>query len=317
MHNIRRFYYQNKDKIWKVVLIIAFLLGIIYYLNWIASQDNNNINNVVATNKNDIYSDNQNKTYISDKSAISGGTINKQEVEKINNTISRFLQYCKDEKFEDAYSMISLDCKQKKYKTMKEFKDKYIKTKFNKNYIYEIEEWGKNIYRISISEDPLATGVIGNIEKTIEYITIVEEESQNRLNINNYIGQKNINKEKTKNNIKITTVNKETYIDYEIYNLKVENLSNRTIKLDAYEKTNTIYLEDAKGNRYNAYSYEILEEELIILPKRTFEISVKFSNSYSESRTIKKLVFSNLILNYDKYESQEGSQEISEFVIDL
>ena len=110
MHNIRHFYYQNKEKIWKVVLIIAFLLGIIYFFNDRAKENTNK--NQYTSNNNINYSDEQNKTYISNQSAISGETVSKQEVEKINNTVSKFLQYCKNGNIEDGYNMLSKDCKE-------------------------------------------------------------------------------------------------------------------------------------------------------------------------------------------------------------
>lgn len=316
MHNLRRFYYQNKEKIWKVVLIVAALLGLIYFLNYttVERSKQNNSNQVIESQS---YSDEENKTYISDKSAITGENITSEDAQKINNTVSKFLQYCKNENYEEAYNMISSDCKEKKYPTVDKFTEKYIKTKFGKDKVYEIEEWIGNTYRVSISEDILATGNVGNTKKIVEYITIVKENSENKLNINNYVGQKDIGKEITKNNVRITVIKKDIYMDYEIYDFKVENLSSKTIKLDAFEKTSSMYLEDTKGNQYNAYSHEIFEDELVILPKRTFEISIKFSNAYASNRTIETIVFSNLILDYDEYENEPKSEDLSEFVINL
>ena len=131
MHNFRRFYYQNKEKIWKVVLIIAFLLGLIYYMNDLVEKQSNP-SNVVAMPEKDIYSDTQNKTYISDKSPVTGGTVTKQEVEIINNTISKFLENCKNEKYEQAYNMLSVECKENGYDTLEKFKNEYIKSRFKK-----------------------------------------------------------------------------------------------------------------------------------------------------------------------------------------
>ena len=317
MHNLRRFYYQNKEKIWKVVLIIAFLLGIIYFLNHKAIEDNNKNSSTVISSSNVSYSDNENNTYISNKSAISGGSVTKQEVEKINSTISKFLQYCKNEKYEEAYNMLSLDCKEKKYQTLEKFTQNYAKTKFNKNDVYEVEEWINNTYRVSISVDKLATGELGNSKKLTEYITIVEEDSQNKLNINSYVGQKDIGKEVTQDNVKVTVLSKEIYMDYEIYNFKIENLSSETIKLDAFESADSIYLEDSKGYKYNSYKHEILEEKLEMISGMQLEISIKFSNAYTSNRDIKRIIFSNLVLDYKQYKTEPESDLLSEFIINL
>lgn len=317
MHKLRHFYYQNKEKIWKVILIIVFLLGIIYFLNWQTENKSNQISNSESNNTKINYEDNQNKTYISDKSAITGSEVTESIVNKINNTISKFLQYCKNENYEEAYNMISADCKKKKYSTLEEFTEKYAKSKFSQNDVYEIEEWILNTYRVSISEDSLATGQIGNKKKIEEYITIVKENSSEKLNINSYVKLEELGETTTKNDVKITAVNKEVYMDYEIYNLKVENLSNKTIKIDAFEKTNSIYLEDLKENKYYSYSHEILEDDLVILPKMTTEISIKFSNAYSTSRTINKIVFSNFIYDNTTYENEPTAEKLSKFIVNL
>lgn len=317
MHKLRHFYYQNKEKIWKVILIIVFVLGIIYFLNWQTENKTNQISNSTSNNTKINYEDDENKTYISDKSAITGSEVTESTVNKINNTISKFLQYCKNENYEEAYNMISFDCKKKKYSTLEEFIEKYVQSKFSKNNVYEIEEWILNTYRVSISEDALATGQIGNKKKIEEYITIVKENSSEKLNINSYVKQEELGKSTTKNDVKITAINKEVYMDYEIYNLKVENLSNKTIKIDALEKTNSIYLEDLKENKYYSYSHEILEDDLVILPKMTTEISIKFSNAYSTSRTINKIVFSNFIYDNTAYENEPTTEKLSKFIVNL
>lgn len=320
MHNLRHFYYQNKEKIWKVVLFIAFLLGIIYFLNShaISNETQSNISNTL--NSNEIYSDEQNKTYISNQSAISGGSVEKTEVEEINSTISKFLQYCKNGNLEQAYEMISADCKENEYKTLENFQNKYVKSKFDKTSIYKIEKWISNTYKISISKDLLLTGDINNNEKQTEYITITKEDGEKKLNINSYIGKKDINKEATQENIKITAISKKIYLDYEIYNFKIENLSSNTIKLDCLKKIGTIHLEDSNGNTYNAYTNEILDEDLEIKANHENSLTIKYANKYSNKTQIKSVIFENVILNYPKYkkaENIETFEEICELKINL
>lgn len=318
MHKLRHFYYQNKEQIWKVVLIIAFLLGIIYYINYAISNENVQTN-TNTKNEEAIYSDEQNKTYISNKSAISGNPVIKEEAQEVNNSISKFLQYCKNGNSEAAYNMLSADCKQSEYNTLEKFQERYLKSKFNKDDTYEIEQWIRNTYKVTISQDMLATGNL-NSSKKVEYITIVEEDSQNKLNINGYIGKKEINKETTINQVKITVLSKKAYMDYEIYDFNIENLSSKTIKLDSLEKTGTMYLENSNGTNYNAYAHEISDEQLEIKSKHIYNLNIKYANVYSDKVTIEKIVFNNLILDYPKYKMVENKsefEEICQFVIKL
>lgn len=310
MHNLRHFYYQNKEKIWKVVLIIAFLLGIIYFINN-SYKSEENLNNISNSQANNMYSDNENKTYISDKSAVSGTTIKQPEVNKINNTINKFLQYCKNGNIQEAYSMVSDDCKENEYSTLEKFNEKYLKDKFSKDAIYQIEKWINDTYKISISEDPIATGNINNTRR-VEYITIVDENGQEKLNINSYIGSMQINKQEIKNEVKITVLSKKIYMDYEIYNFKIENLSNKTIKINSLKKPKTMYLEDSSGNTYNAYSHEIYEEELEVNAKNNININIKYANTYSEKNKIGKIVFEDIILDYVEYKKIENIEQFED-----
>ena len=134
-----------------------------------------------------------------------------------------------------------------------------------------------------------------------DYITIVDQNGEDKLNINNYIGRKNLEKTTEYKNIEINVLSKDTYMDYEIYNLNISNNSENTILLDTGESTKSIYLLDSKDVKYYFYSNEIVQNRLLVQSKYNNTIQIKFSNSYSSSRNIKYLVFSKLILNYDEY----------------
>lgn len=318
MHNLRHFYYQNKEKIWKVILVVALILGVIYLLNSSALKRNNA--KLTSTSNNSTYHYNEtNETYILGSSAVSGESITNKEASKVNETISKFLQYCKNGKIEEAYSMLSEDCKNEGYKTIEKFTNGYVNTKFNKNQVYEIQKWERNTFKVNISEDMLATGQTNNT-KTVEYITIVTQDGTDKLNINGYIGRQDINKEKVESNVRIKVIDKHEYMDYEVYNFEIENLSNKTIKLDSLENTGTVYLKDSSENKYKAYLHELLEEEVTLDTKRTTNLSIKFANTYSDTRIIKSITFENLILDYYEYkkvENKDSFDEICKFVIDL
>lgn len=318
MHSLRHLYYQNKEKIWKVILIIAFVLGIIYLLNLYEIKKSSK--GELTSNENLNYYNESSKTHISEKTAISGESLTEKEVTKINNIISRFLKYCQNGQAEEAYNMLSQDCKKNRYSTLEKFKDQYIQVKFNKQQIYTVQKWEYNTYKIDICEDIMATGNINSNEKITEYITIEEQEGVEKLNINGYIGKKIINKEEIKNDVKIKVTENHTYMEYEQYNFEIENLSSKVIKIDSLNNTGTIYLKDSSGNKYKARMHEILDEETIINPKQRFNLSIKFTNTYSYIRDITSITFENLILDYNKYyklENKDDFQDICKFVIIL
>lgn len=320
MHNLRHFYYQNKEKIWKVILITVFVLGVIYFLNYLVGKEAKK-GNTLSSNNNSTYYNEDRNTYVLGNTAISGQELTQKDVEKIDNIIGQFLEYCKNGRVEEAYNMLSEDCKTNRYNSLEKFDKQYVKTKFGAHKTFEVQKWEGNTYRITISEDALATGNINNSVKIEEYITIQEEDKENRLNINGYIGNQKINKQTEANNIKITALSKDVYMDYEIYKLKVENLSNKQIKMDTLEETDSIYIKDEAKNKYLAYMHELLEDELVIDEKQTSEIEIKFANTYKFSKRMTQLVFENMILDYNRYRNEKDdskkSQNVYNFTINL
>lgn len=315
MHKLRHFYYQNKSKIWKTILFVVFILGIIYLINSLLEGSESSEPSISLNNN--TYYNNITNAYISNSSAISGEEISSQEASKIDTIIGTFLQYCKNGDADKAYEMLTLNCKEERYDTVEKFKENYLKEKFSNNKTFKIKNWANDTYEIIITEDILSTGDINNKE-IIEYITIENENGKNKLNINNYVGKKEINKEQTQNNIKITVKSKQIYMDYEVYTFEIENNTNKTIKIDSLEETGTIYLEDMDGKTYKAYMHELVEEELIINTKRSFEISIKFANTYPPRSDINRIVFENLIIDYDDYSKNQNSENnVIEFIINL
>ena len=102
-------------------------------------------------------------------------------------------------------------------------------------------------------------------------------------------------------------------MDYEIYNLNVENNSQNTILLDTSDDVQSIYLLDGKNMKYEFYGNEIVKNKLIVKSKFANDLSIKFNCSYSSNRKIKNLVFSKLVLNYDEYQQVQDKNEFEGF----
>lgn len=299
MGNLRRYYYANKTKIWKGVLIVAFILVIIQVLNYFAGRKNTNKTNTVSNNISTNITENTSLT--TNKSSLGTGTVSESKLKNDMKIIDEFLNLCNNKKFEDAYKLVSTDCKNNLFTTYEIFKKTYCDKIFNTYKTYTTENWNGNTYKVRITEDPLATGKTSNDMSIQDYMTIVEENNEEKLNINNYIGRNKINAVNTQSNVKIEVISRDTFAEYEVYNIRVTNNSDKTIYLDDGEKTSTIYIEDSNGLKYNAASGEIIYSTLKIRSGSTVEYAMKYTNTYRASRKIKKLVFANLILDYDKY----------------
>lgn len=311
MHNLMRFIRQNRKQIIKVALIVAFLILMLQLMNYFAANQTSEYSN----SKSDIYNT-SNGTIISDKSAVSGGSISTSEINKVNNKISEFIKYCNEHNTEEAYNMLSNSCKEELYPEINDFISNYYEPLFKEEKRnYSIENWASNTYIVKFTGDLLATGKAANDFTYQDYITIVEENGQTKLNINKYIGREEINKKSSSDNIEAVVLYREKYMDYEKYKIQVTNNTDGTILLDQLLETDNIYLKDSNGTKHLAISNEIIKDDLQIYQGHTSTIEIKFNNPYIAGRKIKSLCFSKVVLNYD-INNKAGFDEVK-FSINL
>ena len=313
MYKMIRIFNQNRKKIIKIILVIVLIILIINIFNYFFK--NNVDNNVVK----DESSENIAKEVISTKSAISGQTVFESKLKNDVDFIKKFINYCIEQNIDSAYEMLTNECKEEMINTKEDFFNNYCLKIFDSNKQFTIENWSGDIYLIKITQDILATGKIKNESTKQDYITVVNKDGESKLNINNYIGRKEINKVTERENIKIYITEINTYMDYEIYSLVVENDSENKILLDAGNNVKSVYLLDNNKMKYYFFSNEIVENKLIIESKFKNKINIKFSNSYSSDRKLQQLVFSEFVLNYDEFKKLQDVQKYNyyEFKIDI
>lgn len=298
--NIIRFYNQNKKNIWIMIIAIILIIIAIHTLNNIVKNNKkekaNAIKNIINEEE---YENNLNiNTLLSD---------NDVEEDK-SLIIDQFIRYCNANKVEQAYNLLSENCKKGLFPTIEIFKQNYYNKIFSTTKLYSKERFIGKTYKIKLYEDILSTGSTNS--KTIEdYYTIEKSDNKTKININNYIGQKDINKTSKSRVLEVSVLDKQIYKEYEEYQVKVTNTSNKTIMLDSSESTKTIYLVGDKNIKYYSLSHEIITNDLIIRSNETKTINIKFSKEYNSNNKINSLVFSDIILDYDIYKSQEKKSE--------
>lgn len=292
MGKVRELYNQNRHMVWIIILILVAIIVLIQILNNFISnkkaiEESNKQNTVIKSSNNNI-----NENY----SVITG-----QEVKKeVSQVIDDFVYCCNNNEPEKAYALLSDECKKALYPTLDDFTTKYYQKLFKGNITYLYQSWitynNKYTYKIDFIEDMLSTGKASNTSIT-DYYTIVKQNEAYKLNINKFIGIENIDKSTTRNNIKITINRKRIYMDYETYEIEVENNSNGKIELDSLQKTNTVYIEDENGQKYYWYNHEILEEDISIRRAQRGNVEVKFNKSYQPKKETTKVVFTNVVAN--------------------
>ena len=302
MRNIFRYYNQNKRSIWLAIIAIIIIIIAIQAINKIVKDKNssNNPNNIVN------YEDYKNNPDIN-------VLITEAEVKENGELIiDQFLRFCNANKIEEAYTLLTDSCKQELFPTIEEFKGNYYSKNFSVKKLYSKEKYTGNTYKIKLYEDILKNGDTKNIE---DYFTIQKENGITKLNINNYIQTKEINKTSENEYLKIEVTKRKIYKEYEEYELRVTNLTYKTILLDSKESTKTMYLKGKNSVSYYALSHEVLLNNLCIRPKATQSLSIKYNKEYNSNQTINQLIFEDVILNYDEYKSKVKKSEYTDRTI--
>lgn len=300
MNKIISWYNQNRKKIWTVIIAVIVIMLILWQLMDIVTKNSQKSNYNQSSN----FDENtfNSISISSDKSVISGTNITTSK--DAISVLDEFISYCNGQKVEEAYNLISDECKEEMYPELKDFQESYYNQVFagqKKN--VTTENWIGNIYKVDFKDDFLSTGKYTTENTLQDYITIVSDDNNEyKLNINKYVGRYAINKEVNSEDVNIKVVQRDTYMDYEIYTFEVTNNSDLSIILGDTQNLDASYLVDKNDLQYNAYVHELAQPQLMITSKQTKKIKIKYFNQYSSTRQIKKLVFPKVILDYDAYQ---------------
>lgn len=298
--NLKRYYNQNRKKIWGIVIIIAFALLIFYLVNYIAKKiDEEDISNNNTNIFNDVnYSTNTSKV-TTNQSVVTGEGVSGNQLRTATSTIDQFVSYCNEKNLQGAYDLLTDECKEQMYNSVDVFEQAYYKDVFEgEQKTCTIENWIGNTYRVRLIDNLLATGKSNNGYAKQDYITVNKVNDGYKLNINNYIGYKELGKTTTQDGITIEIVSKNTFMDYEEYKVKVTNSTDKLIKLDGGSDVRSLYLEDSNGTTYSYYNHELTDPMLTIESGHTNELTIKFYSSYTSNKKIENIVFSDIII-YD------------------
>lgn len=292
-----RYWNQNRMKVIRAILIIAFIIILIVIINSILKN-----NRPADDTSNRIIED----ISIPDESVITGENISEEITKNNTDIIEQFVNFCNAKDYQSAYDLLTQECKDSLYNTLEIFISNYCNNIFTTEKTYSLELWynisNSYTYKITYKENNLLqTGNINQANAIEDYITITEENDEYRINVNGFIDRENINKTGNNNNIEITVNYRNIYIDYEEYNIKIKNNTDKTILLSD-RNDNNICLVDNNDTEYNSILGEILTENLEINSGAEKTLNIRFNKRYNLSRMIDSIKFKNIITDKDSYE---------------
>lgn len=308
--NLRKMLVENRYLIIVIIIGIILFFSIINVVNsYIKENQKENLSQAQnTTNTNNIVNNKDN----SSSTPIIGSSENKNSSITNNNLsneklIRDFISYCNSHEIQDAYNLLSDECKEAVFfGNIEYFRRNYVESIFTSYKVLNIQKWAENnnvTYRVRLTDDILSTGNIKDTTNAIEdYYTIVQtEDGKQKLNINGYITRNYINKASQTNGINISILKKDIFKDYEQYEIKVENKTSNTIMLDSKENVDSIYLIGSNDSKYSAFTYELDEIKTVIPENTSKNMIIRFNKIYSNKAIMRKMVFEDIILNYEDY----------------
>ena len=312
MNRFIRYFNQNRKKIIIGMAIIAFIIIIIRVIDSIYANINKNTNNNVIKN-----------SLEPTKSIITGENVSENTTNENKKEIEKFVNYCNNKKYEDAYNLLTEDCKSEYSNDSNIFKHNYVEKVFKTPKTYGIELWLTNnseyTYRIIFYEDNLLATGGQNLKNNYEdYITVTNKNNEKKLSINGFIKEENINKSKIESNVEIIINSKLIYNSYEKYNLTVNNKTGKTIILSVSNNNEDICIIDDNNVVYNGILSEISQDLLIIRPNSSRNLNIRFEKIYNTySRKINKIKFKNIIMDYEGYIQNTNETNIEKVEIEI
>lgn len=305
---------KNKEKILKVLKGLGIIILISSAAGILFSQ----------MLKNETEMADNNKIYIPNKTVISGENIKQEEFIQQDNLIKTFVDYCNEQKFEEAYNLLSSECKQKEFPTFQKFKSNYCDLIFSTQKNYNMQSWvnegNYSTYRVKFTEDFISTGDYNSAQKYEDYITIVthKENNDRKLNVNGYIKTNIIEKETQTKELKIKVLAEDIYMDYVVYSINVKNNSNSSILLDTLQENTTLRLIGNNDAAYRLSQLNLKESDLKINTSSSKNIKLTFNKQYGSQIKGKAIQLTKVVMDYTLYkENYEQYENFKNITINL
>ena len=302
-----RYWNQNRGKIILIIALVAFVFILIQITNSIIGKDKTGSSNEVVDR------------FEPTESVITGEKTTTEETE----IIEKFVQSCNNKDYQTAFNLLSDDCKKEYGNDINKFISNYYNNVFTQKRTYNLELWlnYSNVYTYKITyytDNLLATGGTGITNDNREdYITVIQDDDNTKLNVNGFIANENINKSAKENNVEIIINSKKTYKNYEEYSITIKNYSDKSIKIADENDSKSICLVDKRNVEYSSFINEIPAEILSLKSGYQRNITIRFNKIYDFSRVIKKMKFANIILDADTYLQNPNDTQIGKMELNI
>ena len=292
---LSEFIKNNKEKLKKIIKLFGLLIFIGIGFMLVIKNGNNNDGN---TSQKTIY----NPT----KTIIAGENVEEEVFKEEENLVNTFVEYCNNSKIQEAYDLLTDECKKKMYPNLEAFKKNYYDVIFNEKKECNLQSWitnkNYNTYKVTLIEDIMATGNYDNVKKVIDYITIETKNEEKKLNINSYVKSEEINRTTKMEDLEIVVESVDVYIDSLKYYLSATNLGDKDILLDTLKNDLNVKFIGSNGAEYRLNKNNLFSSDLLIYGKsKNKKIELRFNKQYGSDVEGESIEFKNIIMDYGEY----------------
>ena len=291
---------KNFFKKYGRILVIGFVIWLIIFI----------INQHLKNLPEEI---NLQKTYEPNNPVIDdGGSVPKKYQETVNTTIDKYFKYCNNKEYENAYNMLTEDCKQYLYGDLSLFTE-YVDSIFNTYKTYNIQNYSNvddtYIYDINIIDDIESTGTTGGYNPYKEKLALRIENGEFKISNQGFIESKDYNIVSEDDYIRVTVKSKDVSYKKEGYNITIQNKTDKYIDIidNSIISEVTLNLGDQKRSVTN-YSNAML----VLNPNSTEDVVFIFDKFYDDKKEPTQISLENVRILDNYIIDMEGTNEKAE-----
>ena len=251
-------------------------------------------------------------------SIVDSKTVPEKDHSLITDVVDKYMNYCNNGEYENAYNMLSENCKNKAFKgDIKKFEE-YIKSIFTQKKRYSLQSYSnyddKHIYLLKIFNDYLATGLTGEEFATFdEKLLMVKEGDEYKLNIGDFIDVVDLKRVVEDDYSKIRILSKAVFCDHAEYLVKITNKTDYTMVISSVYEGNEVILDVGNDKR----PMTNLSTEIVLAPGETQEYTLNFDKYIESKQEAQALIFNKIRILQSYTGNEEDAEKEKENAIKL
>ena len=279
---IMHFYRRNKRKMYILLIVLGIVIVVNTYLGYLQSIEPPSTN------------------YEPHTPVIYGDEITDTKTQTtIEEAIEKYINYCNQKDYENAFNCLSDDCKEFRFNNDVERFKFYIDYIFNGEKVYSIQALSNKenvyVYQVDIMEDILATGLNNEESELVynEYVVVTKKSDDVKFAVDGFISREKMNVKLEDKYMDATITDKYTTYDTVTYKFKITNKSDYDILLASKDEDKEFIL--SLNGEYRIFEEDpYYEKEISIQNGSTKQFTLSFKKYYDETKKETEIIFNKI-----------------------